>query len=396
MVPGTDNEPREGLARHVYEISKRLSLLGFDIVNLVPAPDHSLKAELVENSYKLLKVPISNWGSARFFLNKIDRHLSMWPHYYGYREVVSKILKNTNKPIVLHTHAFYSIAQPRTRTKLCKRLVTLHGFGQLDIIAKKQGHVKANLLHLFLKKLYSKAGDCYTTFSPNMKTLAVRFYGLNPDAIVVVPHGVDAKFFSEQVKVEQKRQLETRFKLEKEFKILFLGHLTSGKGLDILLKAARILRSRRSDFQLILKMGHSRTCVEAIETVRRLGIEDTVRIITERLSQSDLRSLYHVSDVFVNYFFLSGSSTALLEGMASGVAPIIYQASPLRDIVDSQSGVVLKTLNPLELAEGIEMLAEDRRLTERIGKTAMERTLRNYDWDTAIVPKYISVYNALL
>jgi len=394
MIPGADNKPYDGLTRHVYEVSKRLVKNDFTVINVVPSVDESFGVQQIDNSYTFVRIPVTNLRLIRTLLNKIDVNLGYIPHYINYYEASRKLLRNLEKPLILHTHGFYTIAQPKMKIVHGKRIVTFHGFGQLDAIAKEQAHIKLPLLNFMLRKVYRNA-DHYTTFSNTMKSIATRLYGIDSNNITIVPHGVDAKFFSSKVSSEEIERIEARFKLNKPCRVLFFGNLIKGKRLDVLLEAFQILKSRKCNIMLILKTGLVRHYFEILELISKLGIKDLVRVITENVWGSDLRALYKASDMFVNYHLLSGHSTALLEAMASGVPPIIYRHSLNRDIVDPSNGVILTTLDPVALADAIEMLAKDKKLCKRLGHNAMNKMLKEYDWDKVVVPGYISVYDTL-
>ena len=82
--------------------------------------------------------------------------------------------------------------------------------------------------------------------------------------------------------------------------------------------------------------------------------------------------------------------------MASGVPPIIYKNSPNSDLVDESCGLLLKSVSPKELANAIEMLADDPGLRKRLGQSAKNKAARYYDWDRSVVPRYVSLYNRLI
>lgn len=111
---------------------------------------------------------------------------------------------------------------------------------------------------------------------------------------------------------------------------------------------------------------------------------------------NELKSLYKVSNAYVNYHLMSGHSTAVLEAMASGVPPIIHKSSPNTDILDKSCGIVLETMDPKELADAINSVIDDKTYADRLSRNAMIRARREHDWDEVVVPKYASVYRSLM
>ena len=395
MVPGTNNKPGDGVSRHVYEISKRLSKKGFELVNIEPSTDGSHGACLIDDTYILAKVPVTNLQAISTHLHKINRVFELASHYIQYREAVRKFSGTLNGPILIHTHGFYAVCQPRNRSRKHRRVVTLHGFVPLDMLAKEQAHTQAIILRSFLRRIYKKA-EKWTAISDRIKSMAINLYGIDQDMITVVPHGVSAKFFSKNVNHQEIQKIEERFRLDKPYRILFLGQLDRGKRPDILLKAFKILRSRRHDVMLVIRSSWGDYYSDTLQLVKALKIQDIVRIIREHVYGSDLATLYKASCTFVSIHLLTGPSTALLEAMASGVPPIIYKHSSHRDVVNESCGIILDTLDPLDLANSIENLIEDKALARRIGHNAASKMLKEHDWDNIVVPRYVSLYDSLI
>jgi glycosyltransferase involved in cell wall biosynthesis len=213
VVPGTDDKPYDGFTRHIYEISRRLPNFGFKVVNLVPSLDGSSGVRCIGGSYWLYKTPVPDFGSVSLPSEKLDSDLKAVKYYMGYRGVARKILRSISEPLVLHTHGFYTIAQPTRKQTYVRRIATFHGFGQLDAIIKYQSLFRAKILNWVLKKVYGNA-DLYTAFSKTMKTIATKLYSIEPKDISVVPHGFDAQFFSSKASLEEISKIETRFNLD--------------------------------------------------------------------------------------------------------------------------------------------------------------------------------------
>lgn len=395
MVPGTDNEPHEGLTRHVFEISKRMERRGFKVLNVTPSMYGSQVLKIVDDSYALLQVPVPRIPQAATLLNRIDMHLGAIPYFLEYRNAVNRLLVRFEGPLILHTHSFHIVVQPAKPNKLCRRLATVHGFGNIDAKGKGSNRLKTEFLGSMLKRVYQRA-DRYTTFSEKMKSMMTRFYEIDADKISVVPHGVDSGFFSSGLNSEETKMAESGFNLDRPNRVLFLGHLFKGKGLEVLLRAFRILGTKKKETLLILKIGKVRHYNEILRFITTLGIRDDVRVISRTLAMNELKSLYKVSNVYVNYHLMSGYSTALLEAMASGVPPIIHKDSPNADIVNSACGIMLKTMDPKELAAAIESVLDDKTYASRLSRNAMNRARIEHDWDEVVVPKYISVYRSLM
>lgn len=210
MVPGTDDKPGDGFSRHVYEISKRLGEKGYDLVNVAPSVDGSFGSRVINDAYTLVKVPVTNLQAINTHVHKINSLLELASHYLHYREAVKKFMKTLNEPLLIHTHGFYTFSQPRNGSRRCKRVATLHGFMQTDILSKGQTLIKAMLLNSLLKRIYRNA-DMWTAISERIRSMATNLYGIDENMITVVPHGVDAKFYSARLDHRKIERVEEKF-----------------------------------------------------------------------------------------------------------------------------------------------------------------------------------------
>lgn len=394
MVPGVDMNPGDGVQRHVYEISKRLTSEEFTVMNIQPSINNKFEVITLSNNYKLIKVPVSTSGKVISGCANACVPAQTLGHYLFYKQAVETLLRRIDGVSIIHTHGFYSISQPLKKSTV-GRVTTFHGSVPMDMINKGQSITKAKLLNSLLKPIYKKA-DKWTAISPMVRMLAANLYDINLEDISLTPHGVNATFFSTPASIEEVDELNSRFNITNANRITFVGHLDRNKRIDLLLQALALLKNWQKDAQLIIKSSWGDYYDEALHMVERLGIKSRVTVITEHLSEVQLRALYQTSNVFIGtYANQTGYSTALLEAMASGVPPIICKGSN-EDVVDESTGILLRHFSAKELANCICTLLEDRKMASKFGKKAMQRAISTFDWDNAVIPKYLRVYKALL
>jgi glycosyltransferase involved in cell wall biosynthesis len=212
----------------------------------------------------------------------------------------------------------------------------------------------------------------------------------------VTPHGVDCSYFSKRASKEEIDNINRKFKLDKPYKILFLGHLNQNKRPDILIKAFSLLKDKKKDVQLVIRSRWGDYYKETLRLIRYFEVQDMVKLITQPVYGPEFRALYQTSYAFINtYTNLTGYSTALLEAMASGVPPIISKGSN-EDVVDESTGIILKNLSPISVANSIRSLMEDEKYANKLGQNAVRKMSTTFDWDNVVVPKYVSVYKELL
>ena len=395
MVPGSDSRPTEGVSRHVYEISKRLASKGIKVLGIKPSLS-GMRLTRIEN-YLLFEVP-SIYFSLIYqrLANKISV-LQQFLYYLSYKEAAKKLVSLSRSPTILHAHGFYVLSQSMISSNTVKRLCTFHGSIPLDIAFREnKWSYKAKSLLYLLREVYSYA-DHYTVFVEPLKKIFAELYGIDSQLIDVVPHGVDAQFFREDPEPEEIRSIEKKYRIDKPYRILFLGHLARRKNPEIMLKAMKILSSKRKDIMMIIASRWGDYYLEAMNIIRKLNLESIVRFISEPIYGKKFIALYKISTVFINLDAIpSGYSTALLEAMASGIPPIIFEHSGNRYVVDESTGFILRSLDPYELADLINYIIENEEKLREKGKNAQTKVSTQYDWDRAVIPRYMKVYNKLL
>jgi len=395
MVPGSDKKPGEGVTRHVYEVSKRLAKRGIKVLG-IKSSYIELRVKYIEN-YILLEVPNKYFSLLRSaVVSKIPKFLNQVLYYTSYREITKNIIKPSRSPMILHAHGFYTLSQPSSNSDIIKRLCTFHGSIPLDIAVQNNWCFRAKLMLYLLRKIYRNA-DHYTVFTKQIKKIIANLYGIELERIDVVPHGVDADFFKRDPEPDEVKSIERKYRLDKPNRILFVGHLSRTKRPDVMLRALKIISSRRNDIMLIIASRWGDYYLETIKLIRDLNLSSIVRIISEPLYDNRLRALYKSASTFINiHQSYSGYSTALLEAMASGIPPIIYERSGNSYVVDESTGFILRKADPSELADLLTYIIENEGEAKKKGKNAQFKISKLYDWDRVVVPKYISVYNKLL
>jgi glycosyltransferase involved in cell wall biosynthesis len=198
----------------------------------------------------------------------------------------------------------------------------------------------------------------------------VQQLGAPAHRVWVAPNAVDNDFFATRSNREVGRDGPTRF--------LFVGRLTSSKGLACLLDAwIRV----RGDVELLVAgtgpldaLAHSRVAGAAMPPVRLLG----------HLDREGLAAAYAEADVFVFPSVSDPWGLVINEAMAAGL-PVIATSAPgaVDDLVDhNDNGFVVPTLDPGALTAAMQALADDPALRARMGERSRERIAhsRPIDW----------------
>ncbi len=184
-------------------------------------------------------------------------------------------------------------------------------------------------------------------------------------------------------------------------RISCIGRLEKQKGIDLLLKALKIIADRGITFSACIT-GDGPQRPELIESVQQLGLSDSV---TFAGLQQDVEPYFRMTDILVMPSRFEGLPLVLLEAMASGLAIIASSVGGIPDVIDPrqtrsspaayavcESGILVPPENPELLAEAIQHLLCSPDLRKRLGANAREHITKTYSLDI-VIQKYLDIFN---
>lgn len=162
--------------------------------------------------------------------------------------------------------------------------------------------------------------------------------------------------------------------------LVFVGHLTPIKGLDVLLKGLApldvtwqltVVGSRRRDPAYVSSIDH---------LVDRLGIEEAVTF-TGRLSRSDLLDRLPRTDLLALPSRYESFGLANLEAMSVGIPPLATTAGGATELVEhDRTGFLVSPDSPDAITELVADLHADRPRLARVGRAAAARAKTHPTW----------------
>jgi colanic acid/amylovoran biosynthesis glycosyltransferase len=177
------------------------------------------------------------------------------------------------------------------------------------------------------------------------------------------------------------KQFQYRAPRTKAKKLVYVGRLSSEKGLPILFQSLALLKSH--DLQLtILGDGAERKSLEKL--TRDLNIEARVTF-AGFVDQDTIRKVLNDSDVFVLPSFAEGIPVALMEAMAIGL-PVIatYVGGVTELVVAGETGEVVAASDAQGLADAIARYADDLAFCQAISRKAREKVEREFAIDDQV------------
>lgn len=214
--------------------------------------------------------------------------------------------------------------------------------------------------------------------SQTVRKRLLKYYGI--ESKVVYP-SIDSKDF----KYESS---------EKYF--LYVSRFSQYKRQDFAIRAFEIFFKNHDQFRMILA-GPTPKEKDGTEYVQQLNSYVSEKNIPVSfkfdMSKIDLTQLYGRCYAFLFCTIEEDFGLAPLEAMASGKPVIsVNEGGPTETILDGITGFLIK--DEIEMAEKMNLLAENLQLTIELGKNGREHVLKNYD-DQVFVEKIKMEINSL-
>jgi glycosyltransferase involved in cell wall biosynthesis len=207
----------------------------------------------------------------------------------------------------------------------------------------------------------------------------------------VVPNGVDAARF--RPRPEDRDQARARLGVGGDPLVLYYGHLSPWKGVDVLLRAMPALLADHPGARLVVAATpYGGQAARLRRDAQRLGLDGKVHW----LGLCDVTLLHAAADVAA-VPARAGVGTAcypnvLLECMAAGLAVVATRAGAVPEVVaPGRSGLLARPGDPADLAEQLLAVAGDPARRRALGAEARGVVLRRHGWDqaaAALAPVY--------
>ncbi len=169
-------------------------------------------------------------------------------------------------------------------------------------------------------------------------------------------------------------------------------------GLPELIKAAKILKDSKLDFQLMISgEGKAefefRKMVSSLELTKNVHFTDPIDHIV--LDNEAFRKVFRMSDIYVQCRPARIWHPELLEAMSSGNAVVTVGTSENNLIVNGKTALTAEIHNPEDLAEKIKTLIENREYARELAISCQQFIKKHY-LASDMVEKLINIYKLTL
>lgn len=272
------------------------------------------------------------------------------------------------------------------------RFYTLHG-----LRFETSRGIRRRLL-IYAERLACRFAHRVVCVSQSVREKAIAFGLTNLDRTVVFGsgscNGVDAsRFTATPERIRRAAALRYQFGIPAQAPVLlFVGRLTSDKGIPELVRAFLKLGNQFPDLHLLLAGCFEDEDPLPVDT--RKSLETHPRVVFAGPVQ-DIATYYAIADVVVLPSHREGLPTVILEAQAAGKPVVGASVTGIVDVVvDGETGLLFPVGDVPALIETLARLITDKTLASKLGRAGQDQVKRNFQqeqvWE-ALHREYLGV-----
>lgn len=336
-------------------------------------------------------------------VDPFDRLLPRFLQVPLYDSRIPQLIRQDRYDLV-HIHNLIPTFAAERVARECRRsgipyVISSHGFNELTRYAEINGfgRLKTALAEVAISRPFRRIvrhaeaifalSECET---PLLKEL-----GVPEERIHFVTNGVNEYYLRPPDEAEI-RYAREKFNIGMEPLLFYMGSLHRYKGADVFLRS---LSQVKSPFRAVIA-GSFKNSEEPAQLLRQSGISDKIAAMvsfTGRVSDAELRALYHLADIFVYPTQGDTLPLVILEAMASGAPVISTAVGGIPCMLTDECGIVVPPGDSEAVSSSINSLLEAPERRHAMGKAAKERVEAVFRWSRAAecaVAAYDNVLNS--
>jgi 1,2-diacylglycerol 3-alpha-glucosyltransferase len=182
----------------------------------------------------------------------------------------------------------------------------------------------------------------------------------------IISNGIDLQVFS---KKNDGAYLRAQFNLPDKPILLFVGRLDKEKNIDVLIRAAALLKEKYAFHIVVVGQGKEKSSLKKLAT--NVGISKDITF-TGFLPKKDLPNIYTLADVFVMPSIAELQSLVTMEAMASGLPVVGANAVAIPHLVhNGENGFLFEPGDEYSLAEKLSMVLADKKLRNKMSEKSL-------------------------
>lgn len=283
------------------------------------------------------------------------------------------------KPDIIHSGHIWLLSNIASKYKI-PTVITSHG---TDLI----GYNMWNRFHKYANEAIENCRKVITISDSNSQEVLSCF----PQAeskLIQVRNGYDQTIFKKETynKMEVLREIG----INKEYKniVLFSGRLVQIKGIDVLLKAAKIYENGNI---LTIIAGGGVLLQDLKKQAEELQLKDVVFVGAQE--QKNLNKLYNIADVLVVPSRVEGFGLVAVEALACGTPVVATNQGGITDFINEQVGALVEVEDHIGLQKEICKILNGER---KFNRNKLASFAKNNYAQSILIDEVVKVYKSCL
>lgn len=369
-----------GAEKHIVNVASELKKQGWDPHFFLIIHGGPLSKTLEENNIPIHSVEFPNWFPA-IIKHKKTRFAIV--HLFSFFMFIYKYWKI--RPDI--THFFLPTAY------ILGGIASLLSPVKARIMSRRSlnDYKQEQPISFFVEKRLHKFMD---VICGNSKAILeqLKVEGVDSSKLQLIYNGVDAKKYHPN---HDKTIYREKLGIPKDALVfVIIANLIPYKGHVDLINAFGKIKNDIGQDWVLLCLGRDDGIQSALYAeTQKFNIENNILFLG---SQSNVEDYLIASDVGILSSHQEGFSNAILECMSSGLPMVVTDVGGNAEaVINEKQGFVVPHHNPLALSEAILKLAHDKKLRDKMGKSARDRALNTFDIDSCI-NQYNKMYTKLI
>lgn len=319
-------------------------------------------------------------------IDSLRREISPWRDRRAFGELVS-IFRQVD-PQIMHSHSSKAGIIARKAAKKAgpmKIVHTVHGLAYHQF--EKWWR---NRLYISLEKRAARRSDAIICVADAMTSQALAAGVGRADQYQTIYSGMDTARFMNRPEAADTFREEFGIPADSVL-VTQVSRLAELKGHEYIIEAARKITESRVHFCFV---GDGHLQQQITQQIEQAGLSGRFTL-TGLLPAQRIPEVMHATDILVHCSLREGLARTLPQAMLAGVPVVSFDVDGAREVVDSDTGILLEPKDTAGLVLAISTLADTGRLRDTLGQAGKQRCREMFDKDR-MVEQIEQVYCRLL
>ncbi|MHC4212540.1 MAG: glycosyltransferase family 4 protein [Planctomycetota bacterium] len=297
------------------------------------------------------------------------------------------------QPDIVHTHSAKAGILGRFAAHSLKRGIKIvHGVHGLSFHPYQSDWI--NKFYIAVEKATAKRTDSFICVADAMTEQALAAGIGRPEQYCTAYSAIEEDDFLEPIPQERLQDFRSKYNIPEDSVVLVtIARLFMLKGHDYIIESAKQL-AKKFENAIWLFVGDGNLSDYYKRQVNDLGLEDRFRF-TGLLPPSEIPLSIQASDILVHCSLREGLARTLPQAMLCSRPAISFDVDGAREVVNDNTGRLIKPKNVEQLTRACEELIADANLREKLGRAGQEFVKEKFAPDT-MVDTIETVYRQLL